>query len=460
MTITTTTTSMPFWKEYPERDNEWVRQYPTKHVPVTEEEVFESKPMGVYVHVPFCNRLCFSCPYIKFQTVRDLTRAYLDAVKAEITNYANRPYIQDHVITLGYIGGGTPTALTAPQLDDLLGHLFGSLTIADDADFSIETTPVDITERKARVLLDRGVRRISLGVQSFVEEELKNLGRPSDPEMLKNSIRLLQDCGFENINIDLMHGINGQTMDGWKHSLDVAIELGVTCVSFYTYMEFAQISTKRRKLPSVPERGLVDEMFFVAAQKLVENGFKGYYGDCFAKPGYQPRYGETSWSEDVPIIPLGPTATGHLRDHWYFNEPDLGKYIQTVMDGRLPIAMGKHITQSEAIRRSMVLGVKAGRVDRERFRRLHGVDFMEMFRAELDDLVEKELITVSETGIEVTGPKGWYYLDNISKTFYSPEYRRYPQHLGADISNFVSPQRSLPLEVVSGPAGKGACHDH
>jgi oxygen-independent coproporphyrinogen-3 oxidase len=460
MSISTTTTSMPFWKEYPERDNEWVRQYPTRHVAVDEDEVFTPKQMGFYVHIPFCNRLCFSCPYIKFQTDRDLTTTYLHALKTEISNYANRPYIQDHVITLGYIGGGTPTALTAAQLDDLLGHMYGSLRIAEDADISIESTPIDISERKAKVLLERGVRRISLGVQSFVEEELVNLGRPSDPEMLKGSIRLLQDCGFTNINIDLMHGINGQTMEGWRHSLDVAIELGVTCVSFYTYMELAQISTKRRKLPPVPDRDLVDEMFFVAAEKLTENGFVGYFGDCFAKPGCQPKYGETSWSEDVPIIPLGPTATGHLRDHWYFNEPDIGRYIQTVQAGHLPISMGKHITRSEAIRRTMVLGVKAGYLDRERFRRVHGVDFMEMFRPELQDLAEKELITMHDDGITVTGPKGWYYLDNISKAFYSPQFRRYPQHLGADISHFINPdQRALPLFVTTTPNGE-VCHDH
>lgn len=459
--MSVTTTSMPFWKEYPERDSEWVRQYPTRHVPVAENEVFAPKQMGFYVHIPFCNRLCFSCPYIKFQTDRDLTTTYLNALKSEISNYASRPYIQDHQITLGYLGGGTPTALTAPQLDDLLGHMQSSFNFAEDVDISIESTPIDISERKAKVLLERGVRRISLGVQSFVEQDLVNLGRPSDPEMLKGSIRLLQDSGFKNINIDLMHGINGQTMDGWKHSLSVAIELGVTCVSFYTYMELAQISTKRRKLPPVPDRAVVDEMFFVAAEMLTDAGFVGYFGDCFAKPAHQPRYGETSWSEDVPIIPMGPTATGHLRDYWYFNEPDIGRYIETVQAGRLPISMGKHITKSEAIRRTMVLGVKAGYLDRERFRRVHGVDFMEMFKAELEDLAEKELITIHDDGIKVTGPKGWYYLDNISKAFYSPEFRRYPQHLGADISGFINPeQRSLPLHVISNSAPAGTCHEH
>jgi oxygen-independent coproporphyrinogen-3 oxidase len=91
--------------------------------------------------------------------------------------------------------------------------------------------------------------------------------------------------------------------------------------------------------------------------------------------------------------------------------------------------------------------------------RLHGVNFLEMFADEIAGLVEKGLVTVDGDGIEVTGPKGWYYLDNISKTFYSPEFRRYPQHLGADITGFISPQRALPLEIVNaGP--QGGCHDH
>lgn len=449
MSISMTTTSIPFWKEYPERDSEWGRQYPTRHVPLSEEEVFSPLPMGVYIHIPFCNKLCFSCPYTKYQTTRPLATAFLDALMAEIDNYASRPYVQDRHLVLGYIGGGAPTALTAAQLDGLLRHLFSSIPCAQDVDFSIESTPVDINERKCQVLLKHGINRISLGIQTFDRDELKNLGRPSDPEMLKDCIRMLQRCGFKNVNIDLMYGINGQTMASWERSLDTAIELGVTCVSLYTYMEFAQITTKRRKLPPIPNSRLVDEMFMVAAEKLTANGFLGYYGDCFAKPGYQPHYGEVSWSENVPIIPLGPTAAGHLRDHWWFNEPDIHRYIEIATSGRLPISMGRFITKEEGIRRSMVLGVKAGRVDRDRFRSLHGVDFMETFSEELEDFESKGLVILSDTGLKISGPKGLFYLDNISKAFYSPEHRYYPKHLGSDISAFIgSNMRKYPQTEV------------
>ncbi|MCE9669684.1 coproporphyrinogen III oxidase family protein [Myxococcus stipitatus] len=429
--------SLPFWKEYPERDNEWVRQYPTKHVAIREEDVFTQSPMGIYVHIPFCNRLCFSCPYIKHQTDSGITQRFLDALKLEISNYARRPYIKDHRITLGYIGGGTPTSFSSKQLAEMLDHLFGELNMSPDVELSIETTPVDINEKKARTLVEKGVRRISLGVQTFVKQELEDIGRPGDPQLIMDAIKLVQDAGFKNVNIDLMHGLNGQTMESWEYSLDKAIELGVTCVSFYTYMEFAQVSTKRRKLPPVPSKDVVDEMFLFAARKLTQNGFEGYYGDCFAKPGFQPRYGHLSWSEDIPIIPLGPTATGHLRKHWYFNEPNIDRYIDIVNSGRLPISMGQHISKEEAIRRAMVLGVKASRVDRKRFKELHGVDFATLFKREIEDLQEKGLVTMTEHGLEVTGPKGWYFLDNISKAFYSDEFKRFPQHLGADITPFL-----------------------
>jgi oxygen-independent coproporphyrinogen-3 oxidase len=429
---------LPFWKEYPERDSEWVRQYPTKHLSVQEEEVFPKAPMGIYVHIPFCNRLCFSCPYIKHQTDSGITQRYLDALKREISNYAARPYVKDHQITLGYIGGGTPTSFSAKQLAEMMDHLFSELNMSADVELSIETTPVDITEKKARVLLEKGVKRISLGVQTFVKQELEDIGRPGDPKLLEDSIKLVQDAGFKNVNIDLMHGLNGQTMESWNYSLDKALELGVTCISFYTYMEFAQVSTKRRKLPPVPAKDEVDAMFLFAAEKLTKAGFDGYFGDCFAKPGCQPRYGYLSWSEDIPIVPLGPTATGHLKNHWYFNEPDIEKYIATVNAGRLPISMGRHIPKEEAIRRAMVLGVKASRINRERFKAKHGVDFVPTFRKEIEDLESKGLVRLTEAGLEVVGPKGWYYLDNISKAFYSEEFKRFPQHLGADITSFLS----------------------
>lgn len=444
--------NLPFWKEYPERDSEWVRQYPTKHHAIHEEEVFPKQQMGIYVHIPFCNRLCFSCPYIKHQTDKTITRRYLDALKKEISNYAARPYVQDHEITLGYIGGGTPTAFSSAELGELLDHLFAELNMSDDVELSIETTPMDITKKKAELLVSKGVKRISLGVQSFVQEELESIGRPSDPKMLENSIKLVREAGFENVNIDLMHGLNGQTMESWEYSLDKAIELGVTCISFYTYMEFAQVSTKRRKLPPVPEVAIIDEMFIFAAEKLHENGFDGYFGDCFAKPGHQPRYGERSWSENIPIIPLGTTATGHMKDHWYFNEPSIDKYIEIVNSGRLPISMGQHISKEEAIRRGMILGVKASKVDRALFKKLYGVDFVETFRAEIDDLQSKGLVKLTDTALEITGPKGWYYLDNICKTFYSETYKRFPQHLGSDITEFqADPVKFEPIEVQPQP---------
>lgn len=428
---------LPFWKEYPERDSEWVRQYPTKHVAVSEEDVFRKEPMGFYVHIPFCNRLCFSCPYIKHQTDKSVTQRYVDALKKEMSNYAARPYVKEHQLTVGYIGGGTPTALSTEQLVDLLTHMKAEFDMKPGMEISTESTPLDISEQKASALLEHGVNRISLGVQTFIDQELEDLGRAGNAAMIIDAIKMLQRIGVPRINIDLMHGLNGQTMESWHQSLQTAVDLGVSSVSFYTYMEFAQISTKRRKLPPVPPRETVDEMFIYAAQFLTRNGYEGYFGDCFALPGQRPAYGSVTWTEEFPIIPMGPTATGHLKDYWYFNEPSIELYIEAVNAGRLPIAMGKQISAEESLRRAVMLGIKSSRLDRQRFRELHGVDFAHLFPEEIADLQAKGLVRLTDEAMEVVGPKGWYYMDNISKAFYSKEFRRYPQHLGANISPFI-----------------------
>ncbi|MFG6447805.1 coproporphyrinogen-III oxidase family protein [Roseateles sp. BYS180W] len=429
--------SLPFWKDYPERDNEWVRQYPTRHHALSEADVFTTQPMGFYMHIPFCNRLCFSCPYIKHQTDKSVTQRYVEALKREMSLYAARPYVQDHRLEVGYIGGGTPTALSSEQLTEVLRHLRSEFSTLPGMEITVESTPLDISEHKARTLLAEGVNRISLGVQTFVEQELVDIGRPADVAMITEAIRMLHRIGVPRVNIDLMHGLNGQTMDSWHHSLQTAVDLGVSSISFYTYMEFAQVSTKRRKLPPVPPREQVDEMFLYAAEFLTGQGYEGYFGDCFALPGQRPDYGARTWTEEFPIIPLGPTATGHLKSHWYFNEPDIERYMQQVNAGQLPLSMGREISAEERLRRAVVLGIKSSRLSRQRYLAQHGVDFAKLFADEIATLQAQGLVRLTDEALEVTGPKGWYYMDNISKAFYSPPHRRYPQHLGADISPFM-----------------------
>jgi oxygen-independent coproporphyrinogen-3 oxidase len=433
------TSSLPFWREYPERDTEWVRQYPTRYRALTEDEVWQRDKIAFYLHIPFCNNLCTSCPYVKYRTSSGFLQRYIDGLKSEISNYANRPYVQNRDFEVGYIGGGTPTALSATDLDNLLQHMHQRFSMSDMTEFTMETTPIDIDDEKATALKNNGVNRISIGVQTFEDDELRSLGRDYGPEKIIETIEMLRKVGFDWINIDLMYGLPGQTHESFERSLDCAKKNEIPNISFYSYISFASLAKKRRnKIPDCPDSKTRNMMFLQAAESLTSGGYSGYYGDAFALPDTIPQYGVVPWSDGIPLVPLGSSATGRMRSYWYFNEPDSDTYLDMIEKGDLPIAMGQYISKEEELRRAMVLGVKTCRVERAHYKNLYGIDFADYFAEIIAGLEEKELVRLTDEALEVREPKGWLYLDNISKAFYSEKYRRHPQPIGSNISKWLS----------------------
>ena len=172
-----------FWKEYPDRDVEFVRWYPCNVGALTGQEIFEKDEeekdveFSFYVHIPFCNNVCICCPYNKFSTRSKILIDYLEALKTEIRNYAKQDYVKNAKFVSGYFGGGTPTTLSPEQLEDLLSCLYNELNIDENVSITMETTPTDITEEKIEVLRKYNVNRISVGVQSLDDVLLKRIGR-------------------------------------------------------------------------------------------------------------------------------------------------------------------------------------------------------------------------------------------------------------------------------------------
>lgn len=432
---------LPYWKDFPERDTEFVRVYPTLYNAVTEDEIWTKKHMLFYVHLPFCKNVCLNCPYKKGKPNDGLVNRYLDALKKEIDNYANRPYIKDHIFDVGYFGGGTPTSLKTEQLVDLLQFISKRFTFADDIEISIETTPVDMTKEKAEALMENGIDRVSIGVQSFNNEELSLIGRNYTADKSLEIIKMLQDIGIKKINIDLLYGVPSQTVKSWEKTIDTAIDSGVTGVALYSYYIVpspkSTIKLVKNELPDMPSDEDRDKMFYLAADKLTQAGYLGFFGDEFSKPGFKSGYVTKPWKEHLNLLGMGAWATGNVRNHWYFNEPDIEKYITKVKEGKLPYTMGAKISRQDDMRRTMVLGIKAGSVSRREFKDCYGVDFASIFEDEIKQLEEWDLVKLTDEALEIVGPKGWYYLDNISKQFYTEENKCYPQPINSDISSWI-----------------------
>lgn len=453
--------SLNFWREYPKRDVEFVRWYPCRLAGLSPREIFKNKEGSFYVHIPFCNNVCISCPYNKFNTKTDVVERYLSALKKEIDLYVSEPYVQGMEFTSGYFGGGTPTSLTAKQWEDLLAHMQEKLTIHRDASITVETTPVDITTEKLKVLKKYGVNRISVGVQSMSNKMLANIGRNYDAGVAMDALKMINEAGFSHVCVDLMWGLPGQTMEDWLESIRVLADSGLVEVfSIYQYMVIPSsplyFKIQSGMIPKCPDDAEQEKLYWAAVQKFHDYGYKsltsvdfvqtahyeiGDTGECIelyssgeqeddsiiAATASIAKHITQSWYFGGDMMALGAGAFGYLNHHMYLNEPDLEEYEKKIEEGHMTAVMGTYVSLEERMAKMMVMGLRFLRVYRKDFIDLYGVDMMMVFGDKIKTLVERELVTINDEYIQVTYPKGWYYMENISKTFYTDNNRGLPQ---------------------------------
>src|SRR6478752_3459351 len=242
------------------------------------------------MHIPFGNQVCTSCPYNKFNTRNTLVERYLEALKNEIRTYAKSDYMRGAKISSGYIGGGTPTTLRASELDELLTVLKDNFDFTDRCSITIESTPVDIDERKTEVLLKHGIDRVSLGVQTFHDPLLRYLGRARTHtgERSLRTIEMLHRMGIENICLDYMIGIPGQTMKLWEEDVRTLMQIPVNSFSIYNYLVLpgseAFFGIQSRLTPPCPSSQEADQMYWYFLDQVLSNGYVAVTYNDFGGP--------------------------------------------------------------------------------------------------------------------------------------------------------------------------------
>jgi oxygen-independent coproporphyrinogen III oxidase len=450
-----------YWKEYPERDVEYVHWYPCVIGPISEEEVWRPKQFSYYVHIPFCNEICHSCIYNKYNPKGPLVKQYVEALKKEIINYGARPYLQDGVCTSGYFGGGTPTALSTEDLNELFVTIRENLNLANNPSITVESTPNNMSEQKAEMLVRNGVERVSMGVQTFDDMLLPLINRIHSADDARKSIQTLRKAGVKHICIDLMIGIPGQNMKNWLETIDAFIDLKLESLSIYTFFlipdDVLAGKIRRGVAPPLPSKEEIDEMFDVGIQRVLKAEYFAVTAIDFGRdPSGQglERYGpgvkvynlgeeglhgmiastfpptahlSHTWYECGDLLGMGTGAYGYIKNHMYLNEPNIEEYIRTCNAGALPVTAGTYVSPEERMHRSMVLGSKFLKVLRKDFVAKHGVDILQVFPEQIEKLEQQGLVKVDDETFEVSYPKGWHYMDNVSKTFYSEANYKLPQ---------------------------------
>ncbi len=291
---------------------------------------------GIYVHIPFCKKRCLYCDFYS-TTLLGRQEEYVMAVVKEIEQ---RQHEAGEPIRTVYIGGGTPSTLEI----ELVTALTKAIDSTNISEYTVEVNPGDVTEEYLMGLKALGVNRLSMGVQSFQDELLQQIGRRHNAAEAIEAVRTAQKAGFENISIDLMYALPGQTMAQWKADIETALGLGVQHISSYglMYEEGTMLTRMRDKGDIIPiDEETENAMYDTLCERLKEAGFVHYEVSNFALPGYEAKHNSSYW-DGTPYIGIGAGAHSYIGRVRSWNPDDLEAYITGIENGTL-------VRESEAL---------------------------------------------------------------------------------------------------------------
>ena len=368
---------------------------------------------GVYVHIPFCASRCSYCDFFSTLQLADMGGPYVEALIAEAILRKGELY-GESIKTL-YMGGGTPSQLPLPLLSRLVDGLRGSLDLSGVEEFTVEANPDDVTPDWCRAVAALGVNRVSMGVQSFEDPILRLIGRRHTARQAMDAVAHLREAGINNISIDLIFGLPGQTVSSWTASVEQAIALTPQHISAYglTYEEGTRLWRQRKlgEVVEVPEEQCL-EMYRILVDDLQAAGYEHYEISNFALPGYHSRHNSSYWN-DTPYLGLGAAAHSYDGKVRKWNPHDLHQYIDKVMAGELPCEF-EELSRSERYDERVMLGLRTARgVDAERLRDDFGDEAWRYFTREAARHLEAGSLRLTEDGRYVLTRDGIMLSDSI-----------------------------------------------
>lgn len=374
---------------------------------------------GIYIHIPFCHQICNYCDFNKFYFKNQPVDEYIEALGKEIALTIEKyPDSFTQVETI-FLGGGTPTALSPEQLTRLLTLIRTYIPMDSVKEFTSEANPDELSEAKMRALFDGGVNRLSMGVQSFDQDLLKKIGRTHSNAHVYETIALAKEVGFQNISIDLMYGLPGQSMEQWKDSLEKAFALNLPHFSAYSLIVepktifYNQYAKGKLKLPT---EDLEAEMYDVLMQEMEAHGLHQYEISNFAQEGFTSVHNKIYWENDE-YAGFGAGAHGYLNGVRYSNHGPLKKYMDTLEIGELPIVHEHEVTDAENREEQMFLGLrKTDGVSHILYEEKFGESMFVRYGQVIEKLVAEGLLEQDQNGIRLTR-KGRFVGNEVFQEF-------------------------------------------
>ena len=395
------------------------------------------KIFGLYIHIPFCRQKCFYCDFPSFAGREKKIDRYLQALEQEFALLKQRleqksgagrkleklaqrekpdRYLLPQTI---YIGGGTPTALNAHQLENLLEIVQKYVAVSKAKEFTVEMNPGTVDREKLLLLQQAGVNRLSVGVQSFDDNCLQKIGRIHTAQEAVDTIELAHNLGFDNISLDLIYGLPQQDREILTQSVERALTLPVQHISIYgLQLEEGTVFHRMEALGKLqlPADELVEAMHDYIVEKLPEAGYQRYEISNYAMTGYESKHNLSYW-QDVDYIGIGSGAHSYWQGIRYENPRNIDDYISALAEGRLPGSVEEQVDRQAHMEEFCFLGLRTAEgIDKNLFQQKFAVDLFVVYGKAIEKLVSQDLLQYTANGIALT-PLGMKYGNQVFAEF-------------------------------------------
>lgn len=350
------------------------------------------KDLGLYIHIPFCIKKCAYCDFLSWSGDKDQKEEYVRDLEQEIRSY--KTFAADYQVSTVYFGGGTPSILETGQIERIMGALRQTFRIEKKAEITLEMNPGTARKEKLKAYRQLGINRLSIGIQSVKNENLKLLGRIHTYEDFLESYHMAREAGFDNISGDLISSLPGQTLEEWKEELEILIRTPLEHLSVYQLIieegtEFYERYGEHEEL--LPDEETSREIYLWTGEYLENQGFRQYEISNYARAGKESRHNLRYW-ERKDYLGLGLGAASMIRNMRMSNTRDWEKYRTGCRDPRKIREEVEFLEEPRQIEEFMFLGLRKTRgVSRKEFRRTFGKD--------LDLIYEKTLKKCLENGM-------------------------------------------------------------
>lgn len=379
------------------------------------------RKVSAYIHIPFCEHICYYCDFNKVFLEGQPVDEYVEMLLKEMKLMMEKHPIED-LETL-YVGGGTPTSLSAQQLDRLLAGARDILPFRTGKEFTVEANPGDLTREKLQVMKNYGVNRLSMGVQTFDNRLLKKIGRKHTAEDVYQTMSFLEAENFSNVSIDLIYALPGQTLENYRDTLEKALALDLPHYSLYSLIlenKTMFMNWVRQGRLELPDQETETQMFEETIEAMEQHGRHQYEISNFGLTGHESQHNLMYWNNDH-YFGFGAGASGYLDQTRYRNKGPIQHYLRPLREGNLPILEKETLSRNNQIEEELFLGLrKKSGINKQHFYDRYQQTIESLYQSTLDTLVKDDLLVNTEERVYLT-PKGTFLGNEVFEKFLLPK---------------------------------------